>query len=271
MFSVVMPVYNHAKFIAQAVGSALRCSLAEEILLLDDGSTDGSADIVSTLAANHPGRIRNIIPSAGGNRGAHHRLNELVELARSEWIAVLNSDDVFVSGRFDAMVADPGFPHCDFVFGNLLLMNERGVLVGAQLGPSELRSPFEASLDARRAPEQNWLLNLLGRENYLLSSSNMTFRKTLHARAGGFAAFRYVHDWDFALRAMSLGRPLYVQRFLTAYRQHSHNTTREDPARLTLETKRMFDRFASDFPEVAGRPGFRAAVRQPDIGKRTVP
>jgi glycosyltransferase involved in cell wall biosynthesis len=270
MFSVVMPIYNHAKFVAQAVCSALRCPLVEEILLLDDGSADGSAAIASSMAAGHPGRVRNLTRSGGGNRGAHQRLNELVESARSEWIAVLNSDDVFVSGRFEAILADPGFPQCDFVFGNLLLMNERGALVGAKRGPLELRSPFGTSLGAPGAGQEHWLLDLLSRENYLLSTSNMTFRKALHARVGGFAVFRYVHDWDFALRAMSLGRPLYVQRFLAAYRRHPHNTTLEDPANLTLETKLMFDRFTVDFPEIAGRPGFRAGLRQQDIRKPTL-
>ena len=261
MFSVAMPIYNHAKFVKQAVWSALRCPLVHEVLLLDDGSTDGSAAIASALAAAHPDRVRNVTPREGGNRGAHGRLNELVELAECEWIAVLNSDDLFVDGRFEAILADSEFPHCDLVFGNVLFMNERGTVVGSKRGPVDVRVLSGQPSLAPGSWTGTRLLDLLSQENYLISTSNMVFRKTLHARIGGFAAYRYVHDWDFALRAMSLGRPRHVQRFLTAYRKHSHNTILEDQQRSLRETTEMFERFLTDFPEVHKRPGF-------DIGQK---
>ncbi|MGA2214369.1 MAG: glycosyltransferase family 2 protein, partial [Bryobacteraceae bacterium] len=103
MFSVVIPIYNHAKFVRQAIWSALRSPLVKEILVVDDGSKDGSHEIAAGLAAAHS-RVRDLTPPSGGNRGAPERLNELVERAQCEWIAVLNSDDVFVSGRFEAIV-----------------------------------------------------------------------------------------------------------------------------------------------------------------------
>jgi hypothetical protein len=65
------------------------------------------------------------------------------------------------------------------------------------------------------------------------------FRKSLHARLGGFRPYRYVHDWDFALRAMQLGRAAYIRRFLTAYRIHSGNTIQENEVKARAETKAM--------------------------------
>jgi glycosyltransferase involved in cell wall biosynthesis len=243
MFSVVIPIYNHGKFVRQAIWSALRSPLVKEILIIDDGSGDGSPKIAASMAAAHPGRVRDLTPPSGGNLGAHHRLNELVESAQCEWIAVLNSDDAFVSGRFEAIVRAPQFHDCDFAFGNLLFMDERGALVGAKRGSLD-------GLAERRFVE------ILLEENYLITTSNMVFRKSLHASVGGFRSYRYVHDWDFALRAMVCGRTAYIQRFLTAYRIHGGSTFLESEAKPLAEIRTMLESFKtrSSIPHAAREP-----------------
>jgi glycosyltransferase involved in cell wall biosynthesis len=250
MFSVVIPIYNHAKFARQAIWSALRSTLVEEILVVDDGSNDGSDKIAAGMAAAHSGRVRDVTPGSGGNRGAHHRLNELVELAQCDWVAVLNSDDAFVSGRFEAMVRDPEFSDCDFAFGNVLFMNERGALMGAKRGPLDSWAPFMPSFDLLRMVAERRFVELLAEQNCLITTSNMVFRKSLHARIGGFRPYRYVHDWDFALRAMLLGRAAYIRRFLTAYRIHGRNTILESERKALIETRSMLDKFKAEFPGV---------------------
>src|SRR5580658_7880663 len=246
MFSVVIPIYNHAKFVRPAIWSALRCPLVKEILVVDDGSKDGSDKIAASLAAEHSGRVRDLTPTSGGNLGAHHRLNELVELAQCEWVAVLNSDDAFVDGRFEAMVRDPEFSECDFAFGNVLLINERGALIGAKRGPLDSWTPFRPSFDLLRMIGERRFVELLSEQNYLITTSNMVFRRSLHARVGGFRSFRYVHDWDFALRAMLLGRGAYIPRFVTAYRIHSRNTILDSERKASMEIKSMLDNFKTE-------------------------
>jgi glycosyltransferase involved in cell wall biosynthesis len=239
MFTVVIPVYNHARFVRQAIWSALRSPLVQEILAVDDGSSDDSAQIVARMAADHSPRIRNVTAASGGNRGAHNRLNELIDRAQSEWVAVLNSDDAFVSGRFESIVRDPEFANSDFIFGNLLFMDERGALIGAKRGPFDTWKPFRPSSELIKLISDRRFGDLMHRQNYVVTTSNMVFRKSLHARLGGFGAFRYVHDWDFALRAMDAGRPAYIQRFLTAYRIHPGNTIQESEPRAMIETRSM--------------------------------
>lgn len=253
MFSAVIPIHNHAGFVRQAIWSALRCPLVKEVLVVDDGSSDGSAKIAGSMAAAHPGRVRDLTAPSGGNRGAHHRLNELVETAACEWVAVLNSDDAFVSGRFEAIVGDTQFADCDFAFGNVLFMNERGALIGARNGPLDSRTRFRPSSDLLRMAAERKFAEMLLEQNYLVTTSNVVFRKSLHARVGGFRDYRYVHDWDFALRAMLLGRVAYIQRFLTAYRMHSHNTILENERKVFIEAKSMRDKFKAEFSGVAGK------------------
>jgi glycosyltransferase involved in cell wall biosynthesis len=261
MFSVIVPVYNHARFVAQAIHSALRSPLVGEVLLVDDGSQDGSASVAARLAATSSGRVRDLTVKGDSNRGAHYRLNQLAAAATCEWIAVLNSDDVFVNGRFEALASDPGFGRADFAFGHLLFINQLGELIGAKRGPDDPGVPFPECFQVSQMIDGGNLLDLLAHQNYLGSSSNMVFRKSLHSRIGGFAAYRYIHDWDFALRAMILGEPLYVRRFLTAYRMHPGNTISESQRGVDAEAAAAFTRLLSDFPELTKRPEFARALQ----------
>jgi hypothetical protein len=164
---------------------------------------------------------------------------------------VLNSDDVFVDGRFEAIVRDPEFSNCDFAFGNVLFMDERGALMGAKRGPLDSwAAPFRPSLDLLRMVTERRFVELLSEQNYLITTSYMVFRKSLHARIGGFRPYRYVHDWDFALRATRLGRAAYVRRFLSAYRIHSRNTILENERKALVETRSMLDNFETELSGV---------------------
>jgi glycosyltransferase involved in cell wall biosynthesis len=262
MFSVVVPVYNHANYVREAVRSALRSPLVKDVVLVDDGSADASADILCELANDNPSRVYNLTTKDHRNRGAHNRLNALVEAAKCAWVAVLNSDDVFVDGRFEAIIAHASFLRCEFACGNLLLMNAAGGLVTAKRGPFDPGKHFPRSFDVEKMVGSGDLLDLLSHQNWLGTTSNMVFTKALHARIGGFAAYRYVHDWDFALRAMALARCCYVRRYITAYRMHSDNTINESAARVNDEARHMFDRLLKDLPHLIKRPNFRIGLEQ---------
>jgi glycosyltransferase involved in cell wall biosynthesis len=241
--------------------SALRSPHVNEVVLVDDGSSDGSPKVLAELAAENPTRVRDLTNGDGRNRGAHNRLNELVEAARCPWVAVLNSDDVFVDGRFEAIVADKRFPESDFVFGNLLLVDAGGKLISAKRGPTNPGNSFPGEFDVGEMVKSGNLVDLMAHQNCIGTTSNMIFTKKLHARIGGFAAFRYVHDWDFALRAMALGCCSYIRRYLTVYRMHASNTINESSAQVNVESRILFDRLLTDFPQLAERRYFRIGLR----------
>ena len=91
--SVIMPVYNGARFVAEAVASVQAQSLADwELIAVDDGSSDGSAEILAGLAAGEP-RLR--LMSCGGNRGAAHARNLGLDAARGQFVAFLDADDLW--------------------------------------------------------------------------------------------------------------------------------------------------------------------------------
>ena len=100
--SVFIPVYNRERYLCVAVNSILAQSFADfELLLVDDGSTDGSLALLERYAARDP-RVR--VEANGANLGIPRTRNRGLELARGEYIALLDSDDYAYPGRLEAQV-----------------------------------------------------------------------------------------------------------------------------------------------------------------------
>jgi glycosyltransferase involved in cell wall biosynthesis len=260
MFSVIIPIYNHAAYLTTAVLSALRSPLVQEILLVDDGSQDGSARIANELAHGCGGRVRNLTEPEGTNRGAATRLNQLVAAASCDWVAVLNSDDAFVADRFEIAAAWIRKYRAEFLCGNLLIMDQSDRLIGTKRGMEQPEYPPPARLDVAGSLAAGKILIPLANQNFIATTSNMLFTQELHRRVGGFADLRYAHDWDFALRASLCGRCTYTPHFFTIYRTHSGNTIKEDKRRVTAEVRDLFARFLRDHPKVTEQAEVRMAL-----------
>lgn len=106
--AAVIPLYNKAESVRRAIESVLAQSLPPtEIIVVDDGSTDGSAEIVRRIA---DGRIRLICQPNGGVSAAR---NLGISTARSRWIALLDADDEWMPGHLAAMHAlRERYPSC---------------------------------------------------------------------------------------------------------------------------------------------------------------
>ena len=102
MVSVVMPVHNTAQYVREAVGSILGQSLQDfEFIMIDDGSTDGSAEILDSYQEKD-GRVRIFHQD---NNGIAAALNKGIELARGKYVARMDSDDISLPERLAKQVA----------------------------------------------------------------------------------------------------------------------------------------------------------------------
>jgi glycosyltransferase involved in cell wall biosynthesis len=98
--SVVLPVFNGAGTVAASIDSILGQTFGDlELLVVDDGSTDGTADIVASYADR---RVRYV--ANGANVGIARALNRGIELARAPWIARMDADDVALPRRLERQV-----------------------------------------------------------------------------------------------------------------------------------------------------------------------
>jgi glycosyltransferase involved in cell wall biosynthesis len=101
--SVLLPIYNGAAYLDAAIESLLAQTVRDfELLIIDDGSTDGTLDIVKRHAASDS-RIRF---SSRPNRGLVDTLNELLSMASAPFIARMDADDIALPERFDRQLRE---------------------------------------------------------------------------------------------------------------------------------------------------------------------
>ncbi len=102
LISVVLPVYNGQKYLAEAIDSILAQTFANfELIMIDDGSTDGSLQIMRNYEQNDA-RVRVV---ARENRGLATTLNDSIDIARGEWLARMDQDDIALPYRFERQLA----------------------------------------------------------------------------------------------------------------------------------------------------------------------
>jgi glycosyltransferase involved in cell wall biosynthesis len=99
--SVVVPLYNNARYVRQAVESALQQPETGQVIIVDDGSTDDSLAVAGRLAAADA-RVQVLAHPGGANHGAAASRNLGLAAARCEYVAFLDADDYYLPGRFRA-------------------------------------------------------------------------------------------------------------------------------------------------------------------------
>ena len=220
----MIPLYNHARFIAEAVESAIaQGDLVREIVVVDDGSTDESAVIMQGLCEREP----RIVFWSQPNRGAHAAINAGLQRATGDLVAILNSDDAYLADRLPALVAAlASEPAADIAASGLAFVNEAGEAIDNPW--------YEAARGFYRSCGD--LATALINGNFLMTTSNYLFRRSLLDEIGLFAPLRYMHDVDFGLRAIAAGKRFaLVDKPLLRYRMHGGNTIREDHGQVRVE------------------------------------
>jgi glycosyltransferase involved in cell wall biosynthesis len=247
--SVVMPVYNHARFLARAVESlGAQARLPDELIAVDDGSTDGSAEVIREFARRAPFPVT-LVRQA--NAGAHVALNRGMAIARGEVIALVNSDDAFATDRIAVLAGALDDAH-RLAFSGVALVDDDD-------RPASTPYARELSERVREAAAAPDLLRVLVRHNAAVSTGNLVFRRSLLDATGGFAALRVCHDWDFLLAASFATRLRLVPDPLYVYRLHGGNTF----SGLTLAGRLEGDAVLSAFfARLAEHPGFDARGRE---------
>lgn len=228
--SVVIPSYNHAAYIAEAVNSVLNQSLNDlELIVVDDGSSDTSLDVLAKFSDS---RMHIISQS---NQGAHTAINRGLQAACGEYLAILNSDDAYHPQRLEKLV---GVLRADAQIGligsYIQIVDSRGRGLSVKHGYQDC-SPWPLEYEERSFRAGGDLQAALLTENYLATTSNFVFNKTWYEHVGDFRPLRYTHDWDFALRMAHAARLELLPEPLVRYRIHPANTIRENRAAMIFE------------------------------------
>ncbi|MBU1417887.1 MAG: glycosyltransferase [Proteobacteria bacterium] len=226
LISVIIPLYNHEKFIYEAVVSVLEQSYVNlELIIIDDGSIDNSVATVSTLSDS---RLKLFTQQ---NCGAHATINRGIASAKGDYVAILNSDDLYHSTRLqtfvDVITEDKTI---DALFSQVEAIHENSEHYFSFSNRPKHNIPLK-----RDHPDQRLAADLLG-INIVTTTSNLFCKKEVFNDIGLFRNYRYSHDLDFFLRLFQQKHVRFIDKPLLCYRIHATNTLKEDSAMVYFET-----------------------------------
>lgn len=200
--SVVIPAYNAAAFICRTLDSVrAQTFTGHETIVVDDGSTDGTGDVVEEYVACHRMRARVVRQQ---NRGIAGARNTGMREARGTYVALLDHDDLWYPEKLAVVLAEfDRYPETD------LVCHDQNIT----------RNGRVVHVSRRRLPRGGLYQALLLGGNRL-SPSATTFRRDKALAIGGFderPEYLTVEDYDFWLRFSRKGRIRFIERVLGEY------------------------------------------------------
>lgn len=216
MISVIVPCYNHGHYLAEALGSIPSPGLDIEIIVVDDGSTDSTPEVVARFET--PCELRffrqqNSGLSTARNRGLHE--------SRGSYVVFLDADDRLAPGGLGigATMLDE-HPEAAFVFGRCTTMDASGTLLPGEPQPRIVRDIYRELL----------------RRNYIWTPSAVMFRREAVERAGGFnPKVNAAADYELYLHIARHHPVCDHAQVVAHYRRHPDNMSLNH-ARMLKET-----------------------------------
>ena len=224
--SVVIPTRNRFDLLSRhALASALGQEDVEiEVVVIDDGSDDGSAERLAELDDPRVRVVRR--PAQGGQARA---LNAGIDTARGTWLSFLDDDDVWSPRKLRAQLDAADAAGASFVYGSMVAIDAEGRV-----------------LEALPTADPASVRELLRRQNALRCPSSVMARAELIRRIGGFdERLNELTDWDFFIRLADAGRPAACPELVVGYVVHSQNRRLREDSDVETEFRHLAAKHAS--------------------------
>ncbi len=256
--SVAVPNYNYARYMPDRLGSIFRQTHpVEEVIVLDDCSTDDSLRVIPTIAAKWNREVR-LVPNERNSGSVFAQWRKAAELAKGEFLWIAEADDLsdpdFLARAVAPMKADPSIAfaftdsrtiHAD---GSPMWDSYKAYYASVEPGALSRSEVFEAGDFVRR---------LLAVKNLVLNVSAVVWRReallrALDACGEELASYRMAGDWRLYLEALSVpgARVAYEATPLNVHRRHAQSVTHAlDAERHVAEIARCHDLARRAFPE----------------------
>lgn len=208
LVTILIPSYNHAAYIEKTIDSVLRQTYRPvELIVIDDGSTDNSPQLLTQLAGERGFRLE-----LQANQGLSRTLNKGIALANGKYICTVGSDDILMLDKTEKQV---GFmeanPHIAVCGGNQLIIDSAGVIVNRR---QHFRQYTELDFDAM----------FVRRESVIPASSAMIRKSVLDAE-GAYDPEIKLEDLYLWLKLTARGHKIaHLNDVLIYYRKHATNS-----------------------------------------------
>lgn len=247
LVSVLIPAFNHARFVQRCLDSVLEDPYpCKEIVIIDDGSRDATAEKISQWISDHGHRLP-VHFVQRENRGVAATLNELALRSRGEYLRLGASDDYLLPGGLDAQARYlRGHPQKLAVIGDACVVDAHGQLLHA----SAMRDLHRVDKDLYRS--ESGIRHAVIRQWAVSGAVALLRHSALDARSRWDESLR-IEDWDFFLRLVAGNALGFIDLPVCAYRLHGNNLskTADVPARIAnlCESRQVALRCAPLFDE----------------------
>ena len=213
--SVLMTVYNGIPFLEESLKSVLNQTYLDfECVVVDDGSTDGTADLLRQFSERDP-RFFIIHRENGGTAAA---ANQGLAQCSGEYVARMDADDISLPTRLERQVAYlDAHPDCGLVGTQVVPLGDRGI--GKSLHLPLDHSSISIALRSGR---------------HAVAHSAIMMRTTLLKQIDGYWKHRLVDDWDMMLRMSEICQLANMNEVLHHYRIHRGSLNGKQMARMRL-------------------------------------
>lgn len=217
LVSILVPVYNHEKYVHECLNSFLELKYKNwEILVCDDGSQDASLSVIQRWWKNNPAVRFTLLTQE--NQGVCRTLNRLIESANGEYIVICASDDLLLPESIgERMAILCSNPNVDVVIGDAVVIDERS----REIHQSAMRSLYHANFAAlMKKPSRELVLN------WSIVGPTLLARRSLYNKVGLYDVSLQVEDRDFYLRCLAMAKLHFLPVVVAKYRIHSTNASR---------------------------------------------
>jgi len=234
LVSVIMPSFNSAAFVGEAVASVLTQDYRPlELLIVDDGSSDNSPQLIAELQERHKDTVRCFRQS---NKGPYPARNLALSHSRGEFIAFLDADDYWDPSFLSRLVGRIRESHADLAY-----CGWQNVGVTGGFGEPYVPPPYEVEDSVGRFLDTcPWPIHAA------------VIRRGLMASLGGFSDRRFTSmDYDLWLRARATsGHIVLVPEVLAFYRWHDKGQISAVKARQVLDAWQVRKDFVASRPDL---------------------
>jgi len=238
LVSVIIIVFNGETYLAEAIDSVLAQTFdGYELLIVDDGSSDGSLAMAQTYQARHPGRIQVLRHPDHGNKGMSATRNLGLAHARGDLIAFLDADDAWSPRKLEEQVAVMrDQPTAGLVYGRALIWRSW------ETGRADSDFYYDLGVEPNRLyPPPQIFLRQLENKDQTPTTSGTLFRRSLIDAVGGFEpVFRAMFEDQVFFAKALLTAPVWVSDATWfRYRQHDDSASAQSAAAGADERARV--------------------------------
>ena len=215
--TVLMSVYNGARWLSESIKSVLDQTFRDfEFIIVDDGSTDNSVEILELFKAQD----RRIIIISKPNTGLADSLNQGIQKARGDWIARLDADDICEITRFEKQIERArSNSKLVFIGTGLTIINEFGTKEKIYSYPSQHEFLLRNLITARKFPAH---------------SSSFYLTQVIRDLGGYRSRVKLSEDIDLWLRLSEVGELTSLSEPLVQLRRHSEQISHDDAGKRQL-------------------------------------